>query len=74
MFEHKQFGTSIRIKKSKFSTEIQNAIENAQECLMHKMASAIRGEYGRLYGRGKNRCKRCGTKLEVRDEAIRENC
>lgn len=63
----KPYNASIEVS---VSPELAKLIEDSQKCFVHKtfyaafsMFGAKKNELYRLYRRGKNRCLRCGVKL-----------
>jgi hypothetical protein len=64
-WEVKQIVSSIEINRDCPNVDLlQTLIQQRQECLGHSMIAMIYNEYSNKYRRGKNRCKRCGLKLE----------
>lgn len=66
-FKHNLFGMEIKFdQKCQGIYMIQRkTIEEAQECLTHRMNYPLIENPYRLYRRGKNRCQRCGVKIKV---------
>lgn len=61
----KAYSSSFTVKKdgSKITELIERKIAEAKECSMHMWIRGCSGNNYRLYRRGKNRCPRCGVKL-----------
>ena len=68
MLKHINYGASIRISRKAMEPDFVRRFRKAQaenrQCLFHKMGYLffVEKKY-RLYRRGKNRCLRCGIKI-----------
>jgi hypothetical protein len=64
----KQYGGSIIVEKSDsslFDQEFVQSFLKAKLCAEHKLRYNLQDNRYRLYRRGKNRCHRCGIKLNA---------
>ena len=64
-YKWKQYSNTVAISKCKGSlVEVVAAkIEEVRTCFDHQICRSIGSSFYRSYRRGKNRCNKCGSKL-----------
>jgi len=73
LYKHKSYWRSIDVddhkklhKETSLVKLLSKKIEEAEQCLVHKLHYALEDGGYRRYRRGKNRCLRCGLKQSIK--------
>lgn len=65
MIEHKEHGNAIKVNFA-LNEDLVNTIKLSYTChYIHRLDYIMSGQNYRRYRKGKNRCKRCGLKINA---------